>query len=121
MTTSTPETDFTDLADFTDLVDINEEVIHEQVAVLSNLALSNLIVNMNLLQQNAISIQQAMNQVTMAVAAKAVNAIIMLSPVEAASIVKLNTGNDVAEQIADLKAAVEAFGNSGQNGKGNKS
>jgi hypothetical protein len=46
-----------------------------------------------------------MYQLSVTITAKAVNKISDLSPVEALAITKLDTSNDVAQQIADLKAA----------------
>ncbi|HYP26388.1 MAG TPA: R body protein [Blastocatellia bacterium] len=87
----------------------NVKSVSEQTALLSNLAYSNLITNVNLAQQNAVSHQQAMNQLQITVTAKVVNLIANLSPLEAAAAVKVDTGNDVAEMIAELKAALASF------------
>jgi hypothetical protein len=38
-----------------------------------------------------------------------VNLVANLSPMEAVAAVKLDTGNDVAEQLADIKGTVQAF------------
>lgn len=83
--------------------------IAEQPAMLSNLAFANLVSNVNLAQQNAVANQQAMNQLLVTVVGKIVNLLANLSPMEAAAVVKLDTGNDIAEQLADLKAALAAF------------
>ncbi len=77
-----------------------------QTASLSNLEYSNLIQNTNLTQQNTAANQQALNEVGVATLGKAVNLVANVSPTEAASITQLFTGNTVAEEIADLKAAV---------------
>lgn len=53
----------------------NAKSIGEQPAVLANLALAQQIFNQNMQQQIALSQQQAMNQVQMAVAARAVSLI----------------------------------------------
>jgi hypothetical protein len=82
----------------------NAKSIGEQPAMLSNLAFANLIANNNLSQQNALSNQQAMNQLALTVTSKAVNKVSDLSPMEALAVTKLNTDNDVAQQIADLRA-----------------
>ncbi|MBD2502134.1 RebB family R body protein [Anabaena azotica] len=83
----------------------NAKSVAEQPAMLSNLAFANLVTNTNLAQQNALANQQAMYQMSVTVTAKAVNKISDLSPVEALAITKLDTSNDVAQQIADLKVA----------------
>lgn len=77
--------------------------VAEVPASLSNLALANVIANTNLSQQNAVSFQQAMNQVTIAVTGKAVDLISTLEPMEAVSVVKLATGNDLEQQVRDLE------------------
>ncbi|HEX5708369.1 MAG TPA: hypothetical protein VFX96_13785 [Pyrinomonadaceae bacterium] len=77
-----------------------------QTASLSNLEYSNLIQNTNLTQQNTAANQQALNEVGVATLGKAVNLVANVSPTEAASITQLFTGNTVAEEIADLQAAV---------------
>jgi hypothetical protein len=82
-----------------------------QSSSLSNLAYANSISNVNLSQQNTVSNQQAINQVGVSVLGKAVNLVADLSPMEAVAVVKLDTGNDVAEQLGDLKATVNAFPN----------
>lgn len=53
----------------------NAKSIGEQPAILANLALANQILNQNLQQQSAISLQQAINQITLATAAKCVSVI----------------------------------------------
>jgi hypothetical protein len=88
----------------------NVKSVAEQPSMLSNLAYANLIANVNLAGQNAVSNQQAMNQLALTVTGKVVNLVANLSPMEAVAVVKLDTGNDIAEQISDLKAAVGASG-----------
>src|ERR1700754_2282013 len=87
----------------------NVKSVAEQSSMLSNLAYANLISNVNLSQQNAVSNQQAMNQLGVTVTGKSVNLVANLSPMEATATVKLDTGNDVAEQLADLKGTAQAF------------
>ncbi|MEP7218297.1 MAG: RebB family R body protein [Bacteroidota bacterium] len=87
----------------------NTNSIANQPAMLSNLMYANLVQNTNLSQQNAVANQQAMNQLGIAVVGRTVNMITTLSPMEAVAVQKLDTGNDVAEEIANLKAA-EALG-----------
>jgi hypothetical protein len=86
----------------------NVKSVAEQPAMLSNLAYANLVSNINLAQQNAVSNQQAMNQLAIAVTGKIVNMLANLSPLEAASATELFTGDDLASQIADLKAAEQS-------------
>jgi hypothetical protein len=80
--------------------------ISGQPSSLSNLAYGMAIGNTNLSQQNAVSNQQAMNQLGVTAAGKTVNGVANLSPLEAVAVVKLDTGNDIAEQLADLKAVI---------------
>lgn len=83
--------------------------VAQQPAMLSNLAYANLISNVNLSQQNAVSNQQAMNQLGATVTGKVVNLVANLSPMEAAAVVKLDTGDDFAERLADLKDTAASF------------
>ena len=87
----------------------NVKSVAEQSSMLSNLAYANLISNNNLAQQNAVSNQQGANQLGVTVTGKSVNLVANLSPMEAVAAVKLDTGNDVAEQLADIKGTVQAF------------
>jgi|GEM_PF-2163447 len=80
-----------------------------QPASLANLTYANTIANVNLSQQNTLANQQAINQVGLATLAKAVDLVADLSPMEAVATVKLDTGNDIAEQLADLKAVLNGF------------
>jgi len=89
----------------------NAKSIGEQPAMLSNLAYSNTIANTNLSQQNAVANQQAMNELGIAIVGKTVNSLTNLGPLEARSAVDVLTGNSLAEEIADLKAAIQAFVN----------
>lgn len=87
----------------------NVKSVAEQSSMLSNLAYANLISNVNLSQQNAVSNQQAMNQLGLTVTGKVVNLVANLSPMEAVAVVKMDTGNDIAEQLSDLKGTLAAF------------
>jgi hypothetical protein len=88
----------------------NAKSVSEQPAMLSNLAFGNNASNANLSQQNAVSNQQAMNELNVVVTGKAINLVANLSPTEALSTSQLFTGNTVAEEIADLKASVDSLG-----------
>ena len=63
----------------------NVKSVAEQPAMLSNLAFANLVNNINLSQQNALSNQQAMNQLALSVTGKIVNMLSSLGPLEAAA------------------------------------
>jgi len=58
----------------------NAKSIGEQPAVLANLALANQIANINLAQQQALTAQQAMMQLTLATVAKCVEIISQVNP-----------------------------------------
>ncbi len=88
----------------------NAKAVGEQPALLANLMFGNSASNSNLSQQNAVSNQQAMNELNVVVTGKAVNLVANLSPMEAVSTAQLFTGNTVAEEIADLGAAISSLG-----------
>jgi hypothetical protein len=87
----------------------NLKSIAEQPAMLSNLAYSNTVVNTNLSMQNAVANQQAVNELGVAIVGKVVNLLTTLGPLESKSASEILTGNAVAEEIVDLKGAVQAF------------
>ena len=87
------------------------DAVAGQSSSLSNMAYANSISNVNISQQNTVANQQAINQVGVSVLGKAVNLVADLSPMEAVAVVKMDTGNDVAEQLMDLKSSVQAFPN----------
>ena len=90
--------------------DQNLKSISEQPAMLSNQAYSNLVANINLSMQNATANQQGMNELGISIVAKCVNIVTNLGPLEARSAVDILTNSEIAQAIADLKAAVQAFG-----------
>ena len=87
----------------------NAKSVAEQPAMLSNLAFANLITNNNLSQQNTVSNQQSMNELGITVTAKAINRVSNLSSEEAVATLKINSGNELAEQIAELKAIMKQW------------
>ena len=87
----------------------NIKSVGEQPSMLSNLSFANLITNDNLSQENAVANQQAMNQVGLTVTGKAVNRVSNMDPSEGVAINKIDTGNETAAQIAELKASVKAM------------
>ena len=78
-----------------------------QAGMICDLAMSNAISNMNASQQNAVSNQQNLNQVNMAISSKTASSVSKLSPLEARSAVDVLTNNELAQAIADLKATVK--------------
>ena len=83
----------------------NVKSVAEQSSMLSNLAFSNLIANVNLSQQNAVANQQAVNQLGVTVLGKTVNLVANLGPLEAVSANQVLTGNAVAEELIDIIGA----------------
>ena len=77
-----------------------------QTSVLSNLVYANTGQSVNQSQQNAVANQQAMNAIGGSVTGRVTNLVSNLSPREAVAVVKLTSGNDLAEQIADLRASL---------------
>jgi hypothetical protein len=75
-------------------------------AMLSNIAFGNSSANTNLAAQNAVANQQALNEVGVSALGKAVAMIVQSGPLNTASVTELMTGDTVAEEIADLKAAL---------------
>ena len=75
-------------------------------AMLSNIAYGNSTANTNLSAQNAAANQQALNEVGVSALGKAVAMVIQASPLNAASANGLLSGDSVAEEVADLKAAI---------------
>jgi hypothetical protein len=67
----------------------NVSSVGMQPSILSNLALANLIANTNLAQQNAVSAQQLMNQLQLAVLGGAVNRLTTVSPLQAAAAARM--------------------------------
>ncbi len=88
----------------------NLKSVAEQSSMLANLTYADLLINDNLSQQNAVSNQQGMNQLGVTVTGKVNKLVSTLSPLEATASAKLDTGNDVAEQLADIKATLKTFG-----------
>jgi len=86
----------------------NMKSVAEQPAMLSSLSFANLATNDNLSQQNAVSFQQAMNQLTVTVTAKGVNRVSNLGTLEGISITKVMTSNDTARLIPELRAVITA-------------
>lgn len=95
----------------------NLKAISEQPALLSNLAYSNVVSTNNLGQQNAVANQQAGNQISAPIVAKAVNTVSDIGPMDSRSAVDVLTNDELAQTVADLKASVEAFAASQKGGK----
>lgn len=89
----------------------NAKSIGEQPAILANLALSQQIFNQNLQQQNAVSHQQALNQIKLAVVGKYIAMIDSIGWSDDAAIEKM--GDDIEKLVQQLERILE-----GKSGKG---
>ncbi|MBN2069311.1 MAG: RebB family R body protein [Opitutales bacterium] len=87
----------------------NLKSVAEQPAMLSNLSFSNTVANTNLSQQNAVANQQAMNELGVSILGKTVNKVSDLGPLEARSAVDILTNNELAQDMASLKASIQMF------------
>lgn len=87
----------------------NLKAISEQPAMLSNLAFANAVVSTNLGQQNAVQHQRSVSELGISIVASGTNTVSNLDPMHARSAVDVLTNNELAQTIADLKGAVQAF------------
>lgn len=87
----------------------NLKSVAEQSSMLATLTYADLLINDTISQQNAVSNQQGMNQLGVTVAGKTTKLVSSLNPLETTAIARLDTGNDVAEQLADIKATLETL------------
>lgn len=78
-------------------------------AAISNLAIANTVANNRAAGQNAVTNQQAMQQVQLASTASAVSKVQDLQPLEARSSVDVLTNNELAQTLADMKATLQAM------------
>ena len=85
-------------------------VTGQSSSMVSNLAFANAVSNKNRSHQNALSLQQNMNGLGIAIVGKAANDVANLGPLEGRSSVDVLTDNALADAIAGLKGAVAAFG-----------
>lgn len=89
-----------------------------QPARLHNLSHANVVSNVGRSAQNAVSNQQAHSQLAMSILGQAVTGVQNLGPMEARSSVDVLTNNEMAQAIADLKAAAQSFSGSAGGGGG---
>lgn len=93
-------------ADIVQSIEISKaKAIYEQPAVLANLALAQKIFNQNMQQQNAVSHQQAMNQIKLAVIGKYVAMIDDIGSGDQARIEKM--GADIEELVRQLERILD--------------
>lgn len=85
----------------------------QQAAVLSNLSLSNSMLQANLAQQNVIGNQRALGELGVISTAKSANMVSGLGVAEAKASSEYLTSDATAEQIADLKGTIEGFSGGG--------
>ena len=83
----------------------NAKSVAEQPATLANLQLGNLGQSTNQSQQNAVSMQQTMNNIQATILGKVANMLTTVQPLEAVSVSEVLTGNRTAEDLADIKAS----------------
>ncbi|MBM7131233.1 R body protein [Dyella mobilis] len=84
----------------------------EQPAMLSDLAYSNQVSSTNVAGKSQVSNQDALNRLNQMILAKAVTAVQATGPKTARSDVTVLTSNSIAQELADLKAAIAAFSSS---------
>lgn len=89
------------------------EVDAGQPARLNNLSHANVVSNVNRSAQNAVSNQQAHSQLAVTILGQAVTGVQSLGPAEARSSVDVLSNNEVAQALADLKAAAQGFSGGG--------
>lgn len=78
--------------------------VGEQPAILSNLALANMIANTNLAQQNAISNQQAMFQLEMTIVSKCVEVIANINPANSSASQQLAAMQELVATLRQMQA-----------------
>lgn len=90
----------------------NVKTIAESGSFYAQMGFANAVANQQQAQQNALSHQQAMNQISQAATGAIVKSLIEVDPSQSVSESKLLTGNDLASTLAQLLSAL----NSGQQG-----
>ena len=83
------------------------KAIAEQSSMLSNLAMSNLISNNNRSQQNTVQNQSSINKVFISTTSKSVNLVNTLTPTESRGATSILSNNEIAQSLADLRAALQ--------------
>ena len=89
----------------------NAKSIEEQPAILANLALAQQIFNQNMRQQIALSHQQAMNQIKLAVVAKCVAMIDGAGSTDSATVDKV--GSDIEKMVRKMEHLLDGKGGNG--------
>jgi hypothetical protein len=90
-------------------VALNGTVVAQQPSMLSNLVYANHVVSNDLGAKSLVGHQDAMNRLRQSIVAKAVSQVQDLAPATARAAVDALSSNALAQEIADLKAAIEAF------------
>src|SRR5512140_3183966 len=83
----------------------NAKSIGEQPAILANLALANQIANINLAQQQALTAQQAMLQLTVATVAKAVEIIAGIDPSKPGASDQITKMNELISKLTSASGS----------------
>ncbi|MCC6552344.1 MAG: RebB family R body protein [Polyangiaceae bacterium] len=86
----------------------NAKSIGEQPAILANLALANQIANINLAQQQAVTAQQAMLQVTIATMSKCVEAILTIDPAKPGAATQMQQIQSIVDRCMQVGASMAA-------------
>lgn len=88
---------------------LNSMVMAQQSSALSDLVYANQVSSNDLGAKSQVANQDAMNRLRQTILADAVTRVQALGPTAARAAVATLTSNALAQEIADLKAAVEAF------------
>lgn len=83
--------------------------IAQQGALVSNLAFANQVRNTDLAGQTQLVRQQGMSQLRLSILARAAGRVQTLSALEARASVDVFSGNELAQTLADLRAATSAL------------
>ena len=84
----------------------------QQASAVSDLAYSNQVSSTGMAARSQVANQDAMNRLHQGILSQAVASVQAPGPVTARSTVTTLTSNALAQEIADLKAAIAAFGSS---------
>lgn len=93
----------------TTAIALNNTVVAQQPSMLSDLVYANHVVSNNLGAESQIGNQDALNRLRQMIVADAVMRVQDTGPMTARAAVTTLTSNAVAQEIADLKAAIKAF------------
>lgn len=92
-----------------DAIPLTGTTVANLPAALSNLAYANQVGSTGMAARSQVANQDAMYRLRQMILAEAVNAVQTTSPTTARSSVNVFTSNELAREIAGLKASIEAF------------